>query len=678
MNKFFNKNIVCFFLLLISTITFAQKTKKSTNKLFEEAMEFAEYANYNEAIYNFKQILSIDSMHIDALYNMGLCYLNTSNGADTAVICFKDGLSKLNESENRGYVGNELRLSLAEAHQVMLEPNKAISLYNEILNSSSELDSLTRLYISKEINVCNNASFFIQNPIEIEIINLGSNINSIYDDHSPLVAIDEKELIFTSRRKWIKLPLLEDGQFAEKIYSVSLDKNNWESAKLLSMFFKHYEHESAASISPDGRKIVLFRNDEHGKSLYWSKYDGTEWTHPEKFPEPINSHYEETHGSLSSDMNSFYFTSDRPNGYGGLDIYICNRLESGGWSEPRNLGPQINSEYDEETPQIHYDGKTLYFSSEGHNSMGKLDVFYSEKQDDEEWSIPVNMGYPINTPDDDFFFTPTINKSRAYYASSRFSDNYGGSDIYVVKFKHNSNTELAVVEGVIDSSLGEDYSKMRVLVTRTEDNKLIREYRPDEEDGKYMLFLEVGDQYSITEENNSEEITKYINATEELSYMKTKHSVPFVDIAMAAPLKRELEPMIIPTPIIDELEIIDHKTSLLTELSKQEVKSIIAKNTNAPENKNLKIKSTEEVDGYTIQVYALKLKRIKDFSLFASKGIKNVKEHNCNDGYTRYTIGHFTTLSETKAMKNKLLKSGYFTDLWVRPNKDVYSLRVKK
>ena len=510
------------------------------SKLFKRAMYLADEGNYKDAISNFKVLLKNDPKDLDALFNIGLCYLNTSDGADTAVMYLNRGMNILTEDQKSGYFGREFGMSIGKAYQVLLKPLKAIKIYEDLLVNVPEEDTLLMKELEYEIQICHNANFFLQHPVDITVQNMGSEVNSMYDDHSPLVCVSESELFFTSRRNWMKLSLLPDGQYAEKIYSVPLSAKNWESARLLKVFFKQNEHEAAASLSPDGDDMVLFRNDVHGKSLYISHFDGRNWSEPEKLPYPINSFAQETHGSLSADKSTLFFTSDREGGLGGIDIYMCKKNPDGTWGEPKNLGPNINTEYDEETPMIHYDGKTLYFSSEGHNSMGRLDVFYAQMNPDSTWSRPVNLGYPINTPDDDFFFVPTVNKSHAYYASSKFDDNYGGSDIYQVTFESDDNTELAVVEGQIDEIFGDNMKDVRLLVTRRKDKRLVGDYRPNPTNGKYMMFLEVGYEYEIEQTNSDESVKEvgYVDVTPEMNYQKKKLPVLFKDVVMDAPLEK--------------------------------------------------------------------------------------------------------------------------------------------
>ncbi len=706
-------SLICFLISAFTNFT-KQKEKQvetaKSDRLFKKAMNLAGQDNYRQAIKVFKVLLANDPEHLDALFNMGLCYLNTSNGADSAVISFNKGLDILTDEEKQGYLGAELGLSLGKAYQVLLKPLKAIKIYEELIEDANPQDTSFIKDVEREIQICHHANFFIQNPIDLDVKNLGSTVNSAYDDHSPLIAVSESELFFTSRRNWIKLSLLSDGQYAEKIYTVPLSANNWESARLLKVFFKQNEHEAAASLSPDGNQLVLFRNDIHGKSLYLSNYNGKSWSSPEKLPFPINSYAEETHGSISADKSTFFFTSDREGGFGGLDIYMVKRNEQGKWGKPRNLGKNINTPYDEETPMIHYDGKTLYFSSEGHNTMGRLDVFYSQMNTDSTWSIPVNMGYPINTPDDDFFFVPTINKSHAYYASSKFADNYGGSDIYQVTFKSDSQTELAVVEGKVDKSLGKEYEKMRILVTRREDNKIVGDYRPGPQDGSYMMFLETGYEYSVSEENAETKQVResFVNVTEDMSYKQQKVPLEFFNVAMEAPLKHY--------PVKQQDQLVVNKEELKENESKVETKEVrvqedvreemvnsqkaIVKNVDKKNNKDItditeakepnvkNIKAfingeqsvekqvSTRINGYTLQLLALKEKPLADYSFFKRKGLDSIQEYRCIDGFTRYTFGSFKDYRSSLKVKRELLHNNKFSDIWIRPITDFEKISI--
>ncbi|TLX77547.1 hypothetical protein E9993_02595 [Labilibacter sediminis] len=715
MKKLFYKLTLLLMSILLFVAISTSQTKdgvRSTRstKLFKRAMSLAEQENYKDAIEVFKIIVEHNPEDLDALFNMGLCYLNTTDGADTAVICFNKGLDILTTEEKQGYLGAELGLSLGKAYQVLLKPLKAIAIYEELIQYADSTNTAFMKELEREIQICHHANFFINNPIELTVENMGSGVNSMYDDHSPLIAVSESQLFFTSRRNWIKLSLLPDGQYAEKIYSVPLAANNWESARLLKVFFKQNEHEAAASLSPDGNDMVLFRNDEHGKSLYLSHFDGNSWSSPEKLPFPINSYAQETHGSISADKSTFFFTSDREGGLGGLDIYMSKKNKNGVWGEPKNLGPTINSEFDEETPMIHYDGKTLYFSSEGHNTMGRLDVFYSQMNEDSTWTRPVNMGYPINTPDDDFFFVPTINKSHAYYASSKFADNYGGSDIYHVKFNADANTELAVVEGMVSDEFGDDFENMRILVTRRKDNKLVGDYRPNAESGTYMMFLEIGYEYEVKETNDKDSAeVSFLNVTTEMSYLHHKKSVVFNDVAMDAPLRRiiqtelnnftefanneilkEVNSANVTTKPVKSSSVVPVSQAVSKPVTSKSSKVVVAKpvvtervtgvekDIEKPKVKEVVAKySSKQSSGYTLQLLALKKAPLKDYNFFKERGITGVVEYKCIDGFTRYTFGTFSGYKPSLQLKRKLIKEGKFKDIWIRPIKDFETLEIE-
>ena len=178
-----------------------------------------------------------------------------------------------------------------------------------------------------------------------------------------------------------------------------------------------------------------YKNDKEG-SIYYSKLDGDQWsygymlgTDPGDITD-INTQYHEPSACLSPDGNTLYFVSDRPGGFGGEDIYRCVKLPTGRWSKATNLGPTINTEYDEDAPFMHPDGVTLFFSSNGHKTMGGFDIFFSVKSDS-GWYPPQNMGYPINTTDDDVFYVMSSDGKRAYFSSVR-PEGLGEQDIYMV------------------------------------------------------------------------------------------------------------------------------------------------------------------------------------------------------------------------------------------------------
>jgi len=650
MISFGNRLIVFVCICLLGIVVQAQDKKqiRHENKQFFKALNYAESEDYEKAIGVLKELVNDSPEFMEAYLQLGLCYLNTNTGADSAIVVLKHGLEQMSAGEQSDTLGLDFFRVLGEAYQVTLQPDSAIMVYDELLNRmvGYERDDIEEVEL--EITKCENAKVFLANPIKLTITNLGKEVNSRYDDHSPLVNVYESLLMFTSRRRQGKLPVLIDGQYPEKVYYTLNDSIDWDKAKPLKVFFKNQEHESALSLSHDGKSIFIYRYDDTGKNIYVSYLENEEWSPPVKLPYPINTDANETHASLSSDRSTLFFTSDRDGGFGGIDIYMCKKDAYGQWGKARNLGPSVNTRFDEETSMIHPDGRTLYFASEGHNSMGRMDVFYAQMKNDSTWSLPVNLGYPINTPDDDFFFLPTLDKSHAYYASSRFNDNYGGSDIYKVAFDVAFEGELAVIEGQVkhkDLHSG----TVRIMVTRMTDKQLVGDYRPDIKSGKYTMFLETGHEYEVEEKSLSKTIGESVLAVEpEMAYNSDDKVFSFEEIAMTPPLKRS----------------IIHRT--LKEQNEAAVAAI-----------EEEIKIIDRPPFFTIQVLALRRKPL--FASLYLKGLDmdDVQLVRCKDGFTRYIYGAFSDYQEAKTRRKQIIDLGKFEDSFVRRLTEINELRLE-
>ncbi len=650
-------------LILLYFVPLSMKGQKkssysSDKRNYNKALNLIESGDYHLAIQKLNEVLISDSSNLDVLYYLGYCYLNTSDVPDTAAIYFKDGIEKLSTEETYSDIGIDLRLALAETDQVLLKPDEALMLYEELKANVPESDAELHKLIDHKINVCRNAKIYLNNSVEITVTNLGPEVNSSYDDHSPLVTVKNNLLIFTSRRPTRKAAKLKDGQYPEKIFYSKKVDGKWSKAKMLQMFYKKYDHESAASVSADGSELFIFHNDTEGKSIYVSYFDGNEWNTPKKLPSPINSRADETHASLSADKSTLFFTSNREGGFGGLDIYMSKLNANGKWGNPKNLGPNINSEFDEDTPMLHPDGKTLYFSSEGHNSMGRMDVFYSEMKPDSTWTAPVNLGYPINTPDDDFFFVPTINKSEAYYASSRFEDNYGGADIYNVKFKDNFSGNLAVIEGVIKKDGDTPIEKIRILVTDLDNNRLVGDYRPDPKTGTYLMFLETGNLYEIKQVlgANREKI-EHLDVREEMVFEKLDDVLLFKEVTITPPM-------------IPALARIESDSKQI----EQQIKLITAKHVMSSGNRNQNHGQYQDQYRYVVQILALKHKPLFAYLYFRELEANRIKSYKCTDDYTRYIYGFYDGFKAAKKAMVEIQKTGKFQDAFVRDYSDIEQL----
>ncbi|QHT65739.1 OmpA family protein [Rhodocytophaga rosea] len=293
--------------------------------------------------------------------------------------------------------------------------------------------------IDVKIAQCNNGKKYTNDPLEYAIKNLGDGVNTGFADYAPAVNKDENLMIFTSRREGSTGigNVDKDLQFFEDIYISEFKDGAWQAAKNIGTNINTEYHDASIGLSGDGKELFLYK-DENGGDIYVSrqKNDGT-WSDPEPISSNVNSTHNENSVSISPDGQTLFFTSDRPGGKGGIDIYISKLDKRGQWSKPSNIGAPINTAADEDGPFIDYDGKTLYFSSRGHEGMGGYDIFVSEfDSTTKKWSEPVNIGYPINTPDEDIYFVKSGDRKFGYYASVK-DGGLGEKDIYKVAIPDN-------------------------------------------------------------------------------------------------------------------------------------------------------------------------------------------------------------------------------------------------
>lgn len=648
----FLKLVIALSIALSISITLTAKEKvtyQPNSTKYNKALKFEEANNYKEALTIYAKLVKDEKISAELFYHIGVCQLNLTR-ADLAVETLLKSYTKLDSLELNSDLSIDILLTLGKSYQLDFKPIDAIKSYKELLSIIQDSDNELKKEIEEEIRICKNSMIFMDNPVEITIKNLGDKVNTKANDHSPVVSLTEDHLYYTSRQKREKEKSLEDGDNPEKIYHSTLSSNQWSKNYLLEVFFKNFENESALSLSADGLELFLFRNDEEGQSLYQTIYDGKKWGKPFKLPTPINSIANETHACLSPDKSTLFFTSDRSGGFGGKDIYLVRKATNGKWESLTNLGPNINTKDDEETPIFHYDGKTLYFASEGHNSMGRMDVFYSQMRADSTWSEPINLGYPINTPDDDFFFAPGITKDHAYYASARQGDNYGGTDIYRVEFKKFLEGDLAVIEGKVEpqDSLNLKNGNIRILVTQKNINKPVGNYIPNK-DGVFTMFLETGEEYVIIQKTpNSPDVISEINVKPENAYNPTTNSL-FVSFDSL-----KVEPPLFATKMEKKGDLIIQKEGLTSD-----TKESVSEYSNTTINSNDKT-------AYSIQLLALK-RRSKPFkNYFANLTDYKIRTHRCIDGYTRYTTGNYKTKEEANNALRQIKALGKYHDAFIR------------
>ena len=486
-----------FFSLLVIGVK-AQISGSNFNSKFIEANQLMEEKLWNRASNIWSQLILEDQFNGNVNYKLGYCLLETANRKLESLkyleLAVEAGISKnydpFDPSEKKAPIDSKYYLSRALHLDYQME--KAIISYTQLLADIPSKHRLTPL-AKRQIEMCNQAIFQVTNPQNYTISNVGSTINSNYNDYSPVISLNEKTLFFTSRRVRMdstNINITDDdtGENKEDIYVSYKDQDNeWQSPELLNI--NTDGHAASISVSPDAQTLYIYFDQGGNGDIYKSQLVGESWTTPEPMGSDINSPAWETHITVSSDEKTLFFISDRENGYGGRDIYQCVKLPTNEWSKALNVGPSVNTPYDEDAVFLSADGKTLYFSSNGHKSMGDFDIFFSSLGDDGEWSKPENIGYPLNTTDADVFFYPTADNNRAYY-SSRKEGGLGLKDIYAIDMPDSEiGSDLSVLKGYVYPAEGEKLPENCLVVVTNKNTGEVTEYRVRQRDGSYVAIL---------------------------------------------------------------------------------------------------------------------------------------------------------------------------------------------
>lgn len=377
--------------------------------------------NYAGALASYMQAYEINPDDASLNFKIGLSYLYSDTKSKAAA--FIDKAYRLNPT-----VRADIDYHLGIAFQNTNEFKKAIEHFEDFKQKNTKLASIA----DEKIAECLMADSLAQNELNVVIENLGKGLNTRFSDFAPIISANGSTMIFTSNRSDNEARVKAGANF-EDVYISTINGRNWTEPKKLSDNINTDKYnEAAASLSPDGKTLFLY-SEEGAGDIHISKLEGGVWSKPAPLNKNINtSTYWETSASLSADGKKLYFTSNREGGYGELDIYVSELDGKGQWGRAVNLGPIVNTPEDDDSPFIHADGVTLYFSSMGHRRLGNSDIFFSELKGG-KWTKPENIGYPINSWEYDGFFSITADKKKAYYSTVREGGN-GQTDIYSITF----------------------------------------------------------------------------------------------------------------------------------------------------------------------------------------------------------------------------------------------------
>ncbi|HNW98018.1 MAG TPA: hypothetical protein PKK00_06375 [Bacteroidales bacterium] len=424
MKKYFFTILILNYFFLTMNL-FSQTENQGNSKAAKDNFSLE---NYKDALEEYLNLLKNDSNNL--LYNMrvGLCYLNLNIDKSKAI-------PYLLKASADPKVENFVWYELGRAYLINYKPDEAIKYFKKYYNVTGGKENY---YVSSQrmIQMCEEAKSKISKPVNVTIENAGPEINTAYAEYNPYIPGDESFLVFTSKRAGNTGGMTDfDGYPTSDIYISYQKYDKWTKAKSVGPLINSELVEESVGISSDGTKLFIYCDNYTAMNeVLMSEKKGKSFTKPVYLGENINSSKLETSAAITPDKKYIVFSSDRNEEAGGMDLYISKKLSNGAWGPAENIGEPVNTIYDEDYPYFSADGKTLYFCSEGHNSMGGYDIFKSTwNEKDDSWSKPENLGYPINTTDDDMTISFSSTGRHAYIASSR-PGGYGGLDIYKIIF----------------------------------------------------------------------------------------------------------------------------------------------------------------------------------------------------------------------------------------------------
>jgi tetratricopeptide (TPR) repeat protein len=472
--------------------------------------------NYEEALAFYLDLLADDARNMLYNYRIGVCYLNTNINKAKAIPYLEL------VTRQPGYEPDAMFL-LGRAYHFAYRFDDALIAYNKF-KAAGKGQPENLADVDREIQNCYSAQELMKFPVNVSFENLGSSINTPFPEYSPFVPADESFVVYNTKRSDNGNLRQNDGSYFSTLSISRVSEGGFLKSKNIGAPLSTPDgNVEVAGMSPNGDYMILYYDDAAGRGdLYLSEMDKSKGAYRRaiKLDESINSKDYEIAATITNDGNTIYFASDRPGGFGGMDLYVSKRLPNGKWGPAMNLGAEINTAYDEDYPSITADGKVLYFSSKGHTNMGGYDIFKATADAaTEKWSGVVNLGYPINTPEDNSNFRISDNGRYGYMAARR-DDGLGDLDIYRITF-NDVQPNYSVMKGQLkfsDETKRPAYNEVFITVNEVKTGELVGTYVPNGNTGRYVIILAPGI-YSLTvEAPGCEPKTESINVLDKSSY----------------------------------------------------------------------------------------------------------------------------------------------------------------
>lgn len=479
------ERLLTLFTILLLAFGASAQNSRAQNRMLDQALLLFDAEEYRQAMIIYKKLYPMDTSYTEVVFNLAICYLQEGVHGEKAQRLLEQAVRQEH---------TEAHYQLASLYHKQHRFDEEVSLlkkYKELYYREHDDQETDR-----KIEVALNAKRILARPNEWPIKNLGPRVNSKAQDYVPFATADGQELYFTSRRSSSKGGLKDsDGNYMEDIYVCSRRNGEWSMPKNVGVPLNTITHDATVGLKPNGNAMLIYRTsrDLVSGDLYLTEHKNGKWAEPKMLGPQINSNYQEASACFTGDENIFYFSSNRPGGYGGRDLYRVKRLPTGEWSKPLNLGPMINTPYDEDAPFVHSDGVTLYFASTGHSSIGGFDVFSAKLIGQDEWTVPENLGAPVNTVNDDIYFSLSADGTVGYFSSER-KGGFGKQDIYQVTFP-DPDMQYAIVRGTVTTI--EEVPLKAHITLYNKFGEIHGEYTSNARHGGFIMVVDPGVTYNM-------------------------------------------------------------------------------------------------------------------------------------------------------------------------------------
>lgn len=666
---------IVIFIWLATGISLSAQDLKSLKKYLDAAEYDIYLEEYESAVRSLLKYYEKDTSNAYINYRLGFCYMNTENNKADAVKYLQRAV--LDASPNYPDGSYDQRkaplkawVSVGDAYMLGYQFDKAVFAYQRFLKLSKTKDKEILARVKRKIETAGNAKIMVTVPVRVEKQLYDPELNSGYINKYPVVSETENLVLYT----------VEESEAIQIFFSVRKGENRdgkWSKPEDLTEVLKIAGDLTCTYLSHDGNTLLFYSYNNKTYNLYTSKFNGKKWGRGSWLGQAINTKNQKG-ACFSKDEKTLYFSSDRPGGYGGYDIYKSTLTSNNQWGPPVNMGAKINTPYDEDNPFILDDDRTLFFASQGHPGLGDFDIFFSRLKDNAEWDNPVNLGYPFNTPDKEDFYFPTGDgfsgfcsmkpddpKADASVSRSIFKVKITPLDTQLLASLKNKNPVKAKEDvKSLDTISAEKLHQIHIRDTNAY-TILVKEARNAEESG-YLKDIEGMKLYS--KDNiyryyfglyyNTDTAKKDLNKFFELGFkgaeLKKTSKDEFFSQAVPANMvtKNLSEVKIIQETNKQDESRVDAKTD---EVKKETKKKIIKENpvTNAGTKY---FEDDVKVPLYTIQVCATK-KPSNDYRYF--KDLKKVRENKCSDSWYRYTSGDFDDIASAKEELKNVIAAGF-------------------